>query len=237
MSKNASILIAIALILIFTALLNPHSLSQLPWDRSLGFSKNITPYLVVLVVSFACYSTIGTVYTALGIEDKSTHTKKSIGTVLNIEYSGIRAGNSPRFKVTAKYEDITKTFDALDESVQFNLSIGSNIIIYFNPDNKHDSHVNLKETYELNSRPESNVSNNAVFKVIDIQPKFSEEKDLYEIIGEVSIGEDEPKKASLREVIDSSIIGSVVPGRIIPCSIEGSGNNLTISMSIKQING
>lgn len=141
MNKNLVIIICIVIILFFTLIFNSHVLSQLPWSSHIGFKKNITPYIVFLVVCFACYQTINTIYLTLGLNQVKANAmnERVKGKILNIEYSSIRVGNSPRFKVTVEYNNLTKTFDALPEKVQFHLNIGDDCIIYYNPDDTQEA--------------------------------------------------------------------------------------------------
>lgn len=79
MKKNTIINTVIVTILIITAINNPHSITQLPWDTNLSFLKNITPYMVVLIVTFGCYSTLSTLFAATGgLEDTSKNTEKTL---------------------------------------------------------------------------------------------------------------------------------------------------------------
>lgn len=156
MTKNTAIITAITLIAIGAAIANPHSILQLPWDTSLSFKKNITPYLVITIISFACYASIGTIYTSLGIQDTKKHKNKVIGNIIKIEYSSIRINNSPRFKITTEYLGINKSFDALDEAVQFHLEIGDDAIIYYEESNPHNSHISLEETIKRKGLSNSN---------------------------------------------------------------------------------
>ena len=76
MKKNTIISTVIVTILIITAINNPHSIAQLPWDTNLSFLKNITPYMVILIVTFGCYSTL---FAATGgLEDTSKNTEKTL---------------------------------------------------------------------------------------------------------------------------------------------------------------
>lgn len=150
MNKNTVILIAIATILLLALLANSHVLNQLPWSSNISFKKNVTPYLVILIVSFACYQTINTIYLSLGLNQVKANamSERVKGKILNIEYSSIRVGNSPRFKVTVEYNNLTKTFDALPEKVQFHLNIGDDCIIYYNPDDTQEAVFDTEESID-----------------------------------------------------------------------------------------
>lgn len=231
MKKNTAILTAICLISIGAAIANPHSIMQLPWDTSLSFKKNITPYLVIAVISFACYASIGTIYTSLGIQDTKKHKNKVIGNIINIEYSSIRINNSPRFKITTEYLGITKSFDALDETVQFHLKIGDDAIIYHEENNPHNSHLNLEETIQRKGLSDAKkVEANAKFKLIEINQVNDTSE--YEIIGNILNDNKENTKASFKQKITDDNLKNFVPGMIIPCRVEGTGRELTISMIV-----
>lgn len=228
MPKSTVIFIAISVILIGAALANPHSIAQLPWDSSLKFTKNITPYLVVLIVSFACYSTITTIYNALGIEDTSKNSEITTGRILNIEYSSLRVGNTPRFKITAEYKNIVNTFDYLDEAVQFHFEIGDEITINYNPDNPKQANIDIEASIKNKSTPKAS---NAKFKVLQVNPKFSVKENLYEVIGEIHQANKEPRKAQLQEELNDFQLERFVPGAILPCLLEGEGDDLRVSFS------
>jgi hypothetical protein len=138
----------IVTILTIVASSNPHSIEQLPWDSSLSFTKNITPYMVVIIVSIICYSTIFTFLNATGIRGTSRNTETTTGKILNIEYSSIRVNNSPRFKITAEYKDVSNVFDYLDETVQFHFNIGDEIIINYNPNDINEANINLEASIQ-----------------------------------------------------------------------------------------
>ena len=231
MTKNTAIISAILIISVGAAIANPHSILQLPWDTSLSFKKNITPYLVLLITSFACYSTISTIYLSLGIQDTSKHKKNVSGRIINIEYSSIRINNSPRFKVTVEYLGLTKAFDALDEAVQFHLEIGDEAIIYYEERNPKNSHIDLKETISKKQSENNNtIESNAKFKLIEINSTLNPSN--YELIGELLMADLPTRKVSLNQVIEDNNLTKFIPGMIIPCRIDGSGDELNITMAI-----
>lgn len=227
MKEHVIVISIIAIILTIVAIYNPHSLEQLPWDSSLKFEKNITPYMVVMIVSFICYSTIFTFINATGLQDTSTHKATTTGTILNIEYSSIRVNNSPRFKVTAKYRDTVNSFDYLDESIQFHFQIGDTIIINYNPDNIKDASIDLQASIQ---NKEQEIESNAKFKILEVTPKFSEQENLYEIAGEVHYSNTPARKAVIQEVLSDHQIQRMIPGSILPCLIEGEEGDLRISI-------
>lgn len=148
MKEHIIVVSVIVVILAIVAASNPHSIDQLPWDSSLTFAKNITPYMVAIIVSIICYSTIFTLIKASGIEDTSRNTETVIGKILNIEYSSIRVNNSPRFKITAEYNGISNVFDYLDESIQFHFNIGDEIVINYNPDDMTKANINIEASIQ-----------------------------------------------------------------------------------------
>jgi len=227
MKEHIIVISIIAIILSIVAIYNPHSIEQLPWDSSLKFEKNITPYMVVIIVSIICYSTIFTFINATGLQDTSAQKATTEGTILNIEYSSIRVNNSPRFKVTAKYGDTVNSFDYLDESVQFHFQIGDTIIINYNPDNIKDASIDLQASIENKGQE---IESNAKFKILEVTPKFSEQESLYEITGEVHSSNTPARKAIIQEVLSDQQIQRMIPGSILPCLIEGEEGNLRISI-------
>jgi hypothetical protein len=183
MTKNTAIMTAICLISIGVAVANSHSILQLPWDTSLSIKKNITPYLVITIISFACYASIGTIYTSRGIQDTKKHKNKVIGNIINIEYLGL-----------------TKSFDALDEAVQFHLEIGDDAIIYYEESHPHNSHINLEETIQRKGLSNANkVEANSKFKLIEIK-RINNISD-YKIIGNILNENEKNKKAIFKQKI------------------------------------
>jgi hypothetical protein len=225
MNKNIIILTSILIILAFTLLFNSHVLNQLPWTLNLSFKKNITPYIVILIVTFACYQTINTIYLSLGLNQikKSVMTKKVIGAILNIEYSTIRVGNSPRFKATIKYNSKVKIFDALPEQVQFHLKIGDKAVIYFNPNDELDSTIDINESIIENKN--STLDKNANFKINNITPKTGQ---IYNLIGEVLFESGDISKASFERSLTDKQLFSLKQDNTIPCKVTNEDGMLTI---------
>lgn len=227
MKKHIIIISIIVFILIITAIKNPHSIHQLPWNSNLNFLKNITPYMVVLIVTAICYSTLSTLFAATGgLEDTSKNTETSIGRILNIEYSSLRINNSPRFKLTVEYNGIINTFDYLDESVQFHFKIGDEVIVKHNPEDANKANIDLDASI---SNKNSSKSSNAKFKVIEITPNFSIKDNFYWVTGEIHQTGKEPRKAQIQEEFNDFQLEKFVPGAIIPCLLEDEDGELKIS--------
>src|SRR5690606_33597736 len=53
------------------------------------------------------------------------------GKLINMQYSTIRVGNQPLFKVTAYYLGINKYFDQVSPAIQMNFKIGDKIVIKY----------------------------------------------------------------------------------------------------------
>ncbi len=225
MNKNIVIITSIVIILAFTLIFNSHVLNQLPWTGHLSFKKNITPYLVMLIVTFACYQTINTIYLSLGLNQikKAVMTKKVIGEILNIEYSTIRVGNSPRFKATIEYNSKVKIFDALSEQIQFHLKIGDKAVIYFNPNDELDSSININESIIENN--DNTSDKNANFKIKNIAPKTGQ---IYDFIGEVLFDSGDISKASFEHSLTDKQLASFKQDDTIPCRVTNEDGNLTI---------
>src|SRR5690606_2967771 len=56
------------------------------------------------------------------------------GKLINMQYSTIRVGNQPLFKVTAYYLGINKYFDQVSPAIQMNFKIGDKIVIKYDQD-------------------------------------------------------------------------------------------------------
>ena len=231
MNKNKIIITSVLLILTAIAITNPYLIKQFPWDSSINFNRNIEPYLIIGIISIACYTTINTIFLSLGIMDTSKHKHKVSGRIIGIEYSSIRINNSPSFEVTVEYLGLTKAFDALDEAVQFHLEIGDEAIIYYEESNPKNSHIDLKNTISRKQSKNNNaIESNAKFKLIEINS--TQNPSNYELIGELLMPELPTRKVSLNQVIEDTNLSSFVPGMIIPCKIDGKGEDLSISMII-----
>lgn len=213
-------------ILFIIAINNPNSVEQLPWSSSLTLKKNLTPYLVVLIVTFACYSFIFTLINTADLRDKSKHTEITSGKIINIEYSSIRVNNTPRFKITAEYNDIEGTFDYLDEAVQFNFDIGDEVIIKYNPNNAQDAHIDIEASIKNKTQPKHS---KIKLKIIEVNPKIDQKENLYEVIGQIYTPESGPKKSKFLQELTDKQVQKLVPGSIHPCLDTGSDIQISIT--------
>ncbi|MFY0642717.1 MAG: hypothetical protein JXR16_16825 [Bermanella sp.] len=86
----------------------------------------------------------------------------------------------------------------------------------------------MKGTFKENTKTQS--ENNARFKLIEINstPKISN----YELIGELMMPNLPTRKVSLNQVIEDNNLTKFIPGMIIPCKIDSSGDELNITMAI-----
>lgn len=148
-----------AIILTYVFGNNQYMLEQLPWDANDPLKDNMGPYIVIFLSFIMPYLAINTLFVTQDNSTKSSHTKKTVGKIIDIEYSSIRVGNSPRFKVSVKYSGIENSFDALDERVQFHLRIGDNVVVYHDENDKMDAHINLDESIDFN-KDENSMSSN-----------------------------------------------------------------------------
>ncbi len=230
MNRWPIIITVVSIILVCTAIANPHSISQLPWDMSLSFKKNLTPYIVTLIVFAACYQTISTIYLAFTDGSNSSQTKRVIGKILHIEHSGLTVNNRPRFQIRAEYNSTIKTFDNLSEQVQFHLKVGDSAVIYQQPNASTNAYLNIEETIEYNTNPTA-VSSNAMFKIIDITPNFAKGANTYEITGEVHIDKGDLFKATIIQTLTPQQATGINPGNLVSCLVEGEEDK-TISMII-----
>ena len=198
---------------------------------SLSIKKNLTPYIMTLIVFATCYQTISTIYLAFSDDSNSSQTKRVIGKILHIEHSGLTVNNRPRFKIRAEYDSMIKTFDNLSEQVQFHLKVGDDTVIYHHPNKPANAYLNIEETIKHNKNPPPSPSN-AMFKVIDITPTYSQGSNTYQITGEIHIDKSDTFKATIKQILTPSQASNITPGNLIPCLIEGK-NQQTISMIIK----
>lgn len=131
-------------------------LETLPWDGEKSFKRNIAPYLAIFLCTVSPYMVISTLFGLKEGNEKTLHqTERIIGKIVSIEYSGYRINNSPIFKTTISYNNNNKTFDAIPERVQFNLDIGSDAVVYYNPDNTTDSYFDLDESIAIRNKAKS----------------------------------------------------------------------------------
>jgi hypothetical protein len=125
-------------------------LDNFPWSLNQPFMHNIAPYIVIFLAFISPYLGINTLWNLSESNVKSSlHTSKSIGKISSIEYSGYRVNNKPKFKVHVEYSGVKTSIDALSEKVQFNLSIGDECVIYYNPNNIKDLYFDLEESINL----------------------------------------------------------------------------------------
>jgi len=164
----------------------------------------------------------------ISIKNTSVHVNSTLGKILDIKYSNTRIGNRPLFKVTVEYEGLKKEFDYINEDIQHHFKIGDPILVRYNSINKNDASIDMKGTLKENTKDYS--ENNAKFKLIEINstPKISN----YELIGELIIADLPTRKVSLNQVIEDNNLTKFIPGMIIPCRIDGSGDELNITMAI-----
>ncbi len=230
MNRWFIIITVVSIILICTAIANPHSISQLPWDMSLSIKKNLTPYIVTVIVFTACYQTISTIYLAFSDGSNSSQTKRVIGKILHIEHSGLTVNNRPRFKIRAEYGSTIKTFDNLSEQVQFHLKVGDSAVIYQQPNIPSNAYLNIEETMEYNKTPVTAPSN-AMFKIIDITPNFAKGTNMYQITGEVHMNKGNLFKASIIQTLTPQQATGINPGKLVSCLAEEEKGKV-ISMTI-----
>ena len=164
----------------------------------------------------------------ISIKNTSGHVNSTLGKILDIKYSNTRIGNRPLFKVTVAYEGLKKEFDYINEDIQHHFKIGDPILVRYNSINKNDASIDMKGTFKENTKTQS--ENNARFKLIEINstPKISN----YELIGELMMPDLPTRKVSLNQIIEDNNLTKFIPGMIIPCKIDGSGDELNITMAI-----
>ena len=162
------------------------------------------------------------------IKKTNDHISSTMGKILDIKYSNTRIGNRPLFKVTVACEGLKKEFDYINEDIQHHFKIGDPILVRYNSINKNDASIDMKGTLKDNTKDYS--ENNAKFKLIEINstPKISN----YELIGELIMADLPTRKVSLNQVIEDNNLTKFIPGMIIPCRIDGSGDELNITMAI-----
>lgn len=156
------------------------------------------------------------------------HTNSTLGKILDIKYSDTRIGNKPLFKVTVEYDEFKKEFDYINENIQHHFKIGDPILVRYNSMDRNDASIDISGTLkEPDNTPNSY---NAKFKLLEINPTTKTSN--YELVGELIMPDSTQKKASLNQKIDDHNLTKFVPGMIIPCKIDGSGDELSITMSI-----
>lgn len=187
--------------------------------------------LSILMGAFAGWSISSVILKAGGNLKRNRHSTRMIGTITNIGYSTIRINNMPRYKVTIRYSGFEKAFEPIDPDIQFSLDIGDKAVVYVNPEKFDDAHFNVSESIKLKHQDNSSeFDTNAKFKLLEINP--TNESSIYQLIGEVMQDSQSTRKASFEHRIDDANIMKLVPGMIIPCRIEGEGDDLEISMPI-----
>lgn len=222
--------IAVAIFTIYT--LNLTRYFQQPYI--LGYETNTIYNLIrilfpVPLAMFGFWVSYTKVFEFLiSIKNTSDHVNSTLGKILDIKYSNTRVGNRPLYKVTVEYEGLMKEFDYINEDIQHHFKIGDPILVRYNSINKNDASIDMKGTFKENTKTQS--ENNARFKLIEINstPEISN----YELIGELMMPDLPTRKVSLNQVIEDNNLTKFIPGMIIPCKIDDSGDELNITMAI-----
>ena len=107
--------------------------------------------LQIFFGAFFGWSVSSVILKATGNTKTSKHTNRLTGIITDITYSTIRINNMPRYKVTIKYSGFENTFEPIDPSIQFSLSIGDKAVVYLDPKNPKNASFNLKESITYKS--------------------------------------------------------------------------------------
>ncbi|WP_396598627.1 hypothetical protein [Bermanella sp. R86531] len=204
----------------------------------LGFIDNINrtgvlaPYghmLIIFILSSMVYA-LGKSY----FIEKYLANELAYGTITSITQSTNRVNNKPLINIEVEYEGVVGLFKDQSSDFGFEFNVGDMIPIKYQKDKPEvaiippDAISISKNKNRKIEKPQENL--NAKFKLLEINP--TNENSTYQLVGEV-IRDNQPiRKASLEHRIDDESIMKFVPGMVIPCRINGEGEDLQISMSI-----
>jgi len=183
-----------------------------------GYSRLALPPILSGIGAYLSITTIINVF--VGTHKSSKQTQRSIGTIINIAYSSFRINNEPRFRVTVKYQGYSKIFDPISSTIQLNFSAGDSVVIFYDPEKIDSAYLDINESIKHINKA-SEIAPNAMFKILKINPVFSIKEDSYEIIGEVHSRKENTFNASLYQKLTTEQASKLIPGTLIPCTIEG----------------
>jgi hypothetical protein len=133
-------------------------------------------------------------------------------------------------EITVKYNNITKIFFYPVGTIETKIFTGKNINVHYNQNDFEESYLDFYSIHDSTKEKEP-LSTNASIKVIEINPKFNIQVNLFEIIGELYNDQYNGQKTSIKQVLSSSEASEFIPGRIFPCTITKSNDELTISIT------
>ncbi|WP_396587927.1 hypothetical protein [Bermanella sp. R86510] len=202
----------------------------------LGFIDNINrtgvlaPYghiLIIFILSSMVY-TLGKSYYI----EKYLANELTFGTIISIKQSTNRVNNKPLIDIEIRYEGTLGLFKDQSSDLGFEFDIGDKIPIKYQID-KPEIAIIPSDAISI-SRDQSSKTQvsqectNAKFKLFEINP--TNESLTYELVGEVIRDNQPVRKASFEHRVDDENIMKFVPGMIIPCCIDGEGDDFEVSI-------
>lgn len=152
---------------------------------------------------------------------------KAIGRVINVEIE-----NNITL-ITVSYSGYSKTFSVDRKLVEDEFDEGDQIVVFYDKEDKKKSYLDIFYKNQNTNEIKNQNSDKTVFKLIDISPNYELGLDFYEITGEIFGREYNGKKAKFSHPFYNKDLSTLTPGRVIPCTIEGTGNDLSISLNLE----
>ena len=138
--------------------------------------------------------------------------------------------------LTIAYDGHTKAFTLDNEVFHTPLTKGQSIVIFYDPNKKDQAYLDLlADSTEKTQTIESISSSDTMFKLLEITPEFSLGTGMYEVFGEIYGEKYEGQKAKFAHQFGIDDLSSLIPGRILPCRINGNGDNLSISLILNKV--
>lgn len=152
---------------------------------------------------------------------------KAIGRVINL------AIENDITLITVSYSGYSKTFSVDRKLVEDKVAEGEQIVVFHDKKDKKKAYLDIFNNNQDISEKKHQSNDKTVFKLIDISPNYELGLDFYEITGEIFGREYNGKKAKFSHPFYNKDLSTLIPGRVIPCTIEGTGNDLSISLNLE----
>ena len=156
----------------------------------------------------------------------SSKPNKASGKILNI----IEKPDLTILDIT--YNQIRKSFEIPSILLTNEIKETMTVVVFYDPSSPSNSYLDLLDNSNDNNSIKINSDTNAVFKLLEITPKFDITSKSYELIGEIHSDKFKGQKASLIYELKNQDLNILIPGKIYPCSVSGSTNNYNIDIEL-----
>lgn len=145
-------------------------------------------------------------------------------------------GNNTTLNVV--YDNHQKNFELDSRVVPSHIQKNSQVSVFYDPNDKNKSYLDLNTTnpqQTMYSSPNQLLNEpnfDAVFKLIEITPKFDLGNGNYELIGELFGEGFNGDKSSLIAQFQHDQLSTLIPGKLFPCIVSGEKENLSIQLKL-----